>query len=81
VPSRKLLIEYQGIMHNTVGHSSLAGILRDNEKANLAAVHGFILIYANAKNVDDGSVYQFIDAICDRQDDESFGVRNVKAPT
>lgn len=62
-PNLKIAVEYDGIMHRTVGHNSLAGILRDSEKINEAQRIGWRVFRANAKNVEDGTFFTLIEAV------------------
>lgn len=62
-PEGKVGIEFDGVMMRTVGHNSLAGILRDSEKSNLAQAMGWRVFRANAKNVGDESFFALIDSV------------------
>ena len=56
-------VEFDGIMYRTVGHNSLAGILRDSEKINEAQRLGWRVFRANAKSVGDGTFFALIDNV------------------
>lgn len=58
-----IAIEYDGIMFGNASHSSLAGILRDSEKANEAQAMGWQVFRANAKSVGDGTFFALIDNV------------------
>lgn len=58
-----IAVEFDGIMYRTVGHNSLAGILRDSEKINHAQALGWAVYRANAKNVKDGTFFALIDNV------------------
>jgi very-short-patch-repair endonuclease len=62
-PNLRIAIEFDGIMHRTVGHNSLAGILRDSEKINEAQRLGWRVFRANAKNVGDGTFFALIESV------------------
>lgn len=60
-PDLKVAVEYQGgIFSRQASHSSTANIMRDQEKANEAQLHGWILIYANAKTVTSGQAVDWV---------------------
>lgn len=62
-PEGRIAVEFDGIMHRTVGHNSLAGILRDAEKINEAQRLGWRVFRANAKNVGDGTFVALIENV------------------
>lgn len=60
-PDLKVAVEYQGgIFSRQASHSSAANIMRDQEKANEAQLHGWLLIYANAKTVSTGQAVDWV---------------------
>lgn len=60
-PDWKVAVEYQGgIFSRQASHSSVAHIMRDQEKANEAQLYGWTLIYANAKTVTSGQAVDWI---------------------
>ena len=62
-PEAKIGIEFDGVMMRTVGHNSLAGILRDSEKSNLAQALGWRIFRANAKSVGDSTFFALMDSV------------------
>lgn len=51
-PDFKIAVEYQGgIFSRLASHSSVTNMLRDQEKANEAVLHDWILITVNARTV------------------------------
>lgn len=55
------VIEYDG-MHGA-GHRSLAGIMRDQWKANLAQLLGVTYFRFNAKTINSGEAYWLLDQV------------------
>ncbi|MGB3330809.1 MAG: hypothetical protein WBA46_17735 [Thermomicrobiales bacterium] len=62
-PDAKIAVEYDGIMFGHASHSSLAGILRDSDKANEAQRLGWRVFRANAKTVGDNTFMDLMDAV------------------
>lgn len=61
----RLAVEYQGIIgaahgHGDVGHASIAGMLRDHEKASEGQLCGWIVLLVNAKTVDNGKAMEWV---------------------
>lgn len=50
VPSLKIGIEYEGLMSEKSGHTTLSGYTKDTEKYNLAAAEGWRVIRFTVKN-------------------------------
>lgn len=50
VPHLKIGIEYEGLMSEKSGHTTLAGYTKDTEKYNLAAAEGWRVIRFTVKN-------------------------------
>jgi len=77
-PDRLLAIEYQGTMRrDQPGHLSVAGAIRDHEKINEGVRLGWAVFQADARNVENGTLFEAIDDWLDRQDEQRFGSRNV----
>jgi hypothetical protein len=51
--SKKVLVEYEGIISSKSRHTSLKGYTMDCEKYNLAQINGFILLRYTAINFQD----------------------------
>lgn len=62
VPGTMVLIEYEGgLFHKgKMGHSSVTGILRDIEKANLCALAGWIVVRVAPNHVESGEALNWI---------------------
>lgn len=59
----KIAIELQGgIFNPNTRHINGAALLKEYEKLNLAALHGWRLFYVSTKTVNDHSIYQQIAA-------------------
>lgn len=56
-----IAVEYNGIMGRDPSHSSIAGILRDDEKTTEGQLCGFTVIRCNAKTVGDGRCQAWIE--------------------
>lgn len=57
-----LLLEYEGgVFGGAGGHRATGRYLRDVEKYNLAAIHGFRVIRVTAKHVENGEAFTWID--------------------
>lgn len=59
-PAVMVAVEYQGFVganrgHGDVGHASIAGMLRDQEKWTEAQLHGWLVVLVNARSVGDGT--------------------------
>lgn len=59
--SPPVVVEYDGMMRGDA-HASISGSLRDSEKGNLAQFHGMRFYRFNAKSIDDGSAFAFLEA-------------------
>lgn len=61
VEDRKILIEYEGGLFKAEksGHSSVAGIIRDIEKYNLAALLGYVVIRITPMHVKSGQALKW----------------------
>jgi hypothetical protein len=61
-----IAFEYDGIYggptgdESTVGHNSVAGIMRDSEKANEAQAMGIPVYRVNAGSINDGSAFELV---------------------
>jgi very-short-patch-repair endonuclease len=57
-----VLIEYDGLLHQgeNASHASISGILRDAEKSNAAVAMGFRYFRTNAKFIQSGEFYTFL---------------------
>lgn len=53
-PDRKLLLEVQGGVWNGGKHGRGSGILRDQEKLNLATIHGWRILQVSENHITDG---------------------------
>ena len=53
IPDAKIAIEYEGLMSEKSGHTTLVGYTKDTEKYNLAAIDGWRILRYTAKNYKD----------------------------
>lgn len=61
-----VVIEYDGIMQRSddqKAHTAISRVIRDSEKGNLAQSLGFRFFRFNAKTIQDGSAFTFLDAV------------------
>jgi len=66
IPERKVAVEFQGFVgkrhgHGDVGHASVGGMLRDQEKWTEGQLLGWTVILVNAKTVGDGKAQDWIE--------------------
>ncbi|MGE0133748.1 MAG: hypothetical protein AB7L91_06355 [Dehalococcoidia bacterium] len=54
IPSARLLIEVQGGIYTRQAHGSVSGVLRDNERLNLATLHGWAVLRFTPEEVGSG---------------------------
>lgn len=68
VNGHMVLVEYEGGLYSSGkrGHSSIAGIQRDIEKANLAQILGYIVIRVTPKHVVSGEAFRWIEGAITR---------------
>lgn len=59
LPAIRLAIEYDGIHGGA--HGSINGVLRDSEKLNLAQINGWMIIRVNAKTIQSGQAFTWIE--------------------
>jgi hypothetical protein len=60
---RPTVIEYDGLMFGGASHTSIANILRDAEKSNLAQAEGMNFYRVNAKTIQSGEAFTFLDRV------------------
>ena len=53
IPSLKIAIEYEGILSEKSGHTTLVGFTKNTEKYNLAVIEGWKLLRYTCKNYQD----------------------------
>jgi len=62
-PEARLLLECQGGVFTRQAHGSISGILRDNERLNIAARLGWRMMRCTTKDLDEHPS-QFIERVC-----------------
>lgn len=67
-PAARLLIEVEGGVHGTGGHSTGTGITRDIEKGNAAMLAGWRLLRCTGEQVTNGQCVQWIEQAMDRKE-------------
>lgn len=67
--SPAVIVEYDGLMGGHASHASVANIMRDAEKGNLAQKAGFKFYRVNAKTIHNGEAFTFLDQVLTRIDD------------
>lgn len=61
----RVAVEYDGVMQrNQPGHLSVSGQMRDSEKTNEAQVLGWVVIRVNAKSIESGDAFRWIEQTC-----------------
>jgi hypothetical protein len=66
-----VIVEYDGLMFGGASHASIANILRDAEKSNLAQAEGMKFYRVNAKTIQSGDAFTFLDRVLVRLEDET----------
>ncbi len=62
-PSHKILVECQGGVYSHQAHGSISGILKDNERLNIATLAGFRLLRFVPDQVESGEALQLIEQL------------------
>ena len=62
-PEHKVAVEYDGILSRGASHSSIRGIMRDQEKSNLLQLNGVrVVLRVNAATIADGRAHDWVEA-------------------